>query len=463
MADKLPASEEAARPLRPPIAPQPPPPGQKFPCVKCGAHIDFDPSTHALKCPYCGYVQKIEPGNKAAGEHALDEYLSRESGKGVVPGRSSEVKCGTCGAVVLLEDKVAADRCPYCGTFLESKPQAAQSMLLPEWVLPFAVDNRRAIDAFNRWIEGLWFAPSTLRRFANLGRLNGVYIPYWTFCSMTYTTYRGERGDDYQETEHYTDTESYTDSDGQLRTREVSKTRQVTRTRWTPVSGEVRHFFKDVAVCASNSLPRNYTATLTPKELLGLEEFRPEFLSGFTAERYTIGPKEGFDTAREIMDWEIRQLCTRDIGGDHQHLHTVETQHVGVTFKHILLPVWLASYRYQEKTYRILVNGQTGRVSGDRPYSWIKIVSLILAILALVLAILYFVNRSQGASGLSIELSDRTVRQVGNLPPDDKLPTCRHIESHAESGGRRRSGSCFPPTTRPRLHRSFASSIPVGS
>src|SRR4029077_20723514 len=131
-----------------------------------------------------------------------------------------------------------------------------------------------------------------------------------------------------------------------------------------------------------------YAPTPRPSDLKKLVEFRDEYLSGFKTERYTIGPKEGFEHARVIMDGKIRELCTRDIGGDHQRLETVRTQHVGVTFKHILLPLWLASYRYRDQSYRVLVNGQTGEVQGDRPYSWVKIGILAGVILAILLALL---------------------------------------------------------------------------
>ena len=211
-------------------------------------------------------------------------------------------------------------------------------------------------------------------------------MPFWAFDSMTYTYYRGERGDDYQETETYTATESYTE-DGESKTRDVTKTRTVTKTRWTFVSGEVDHYFDDVPVCASNSIPEHYASSLTPKELKGVEAFRSEYLSGFTAERYKIGPKQGFETAKQVMDGQIRQMCMQQIGGDHQRLHTVNTQHVGVTFKHLLLPIWLASYRYQDKAYRVMVNGQTGKVLGDRPYSWIKIAGFVAVILAAIIGI----------------------------------------------------------------------------
>ena len=367
---------------------------RKFPCMKCGARLDFDPKARALQCPYCGHVEKIERGQSGVVERDLEEYLSRQTGESTVAGRAQEVKCQTCAAVVLLEDKVAADRCPYCATFLENKAEAAKAMVQPEGLLPFAIDRRKAGEAFRKWVGGLWFAPSELKQYADRHQLTGAYIPFWTYDSMTYSFYAGARGDDYQETEYYTETESYTE-DGETKTRQVEKSHIVTKTNWTPVRGEVQHFFDDVLVCGTQSLPEYYTNIVKPKELEGLEDFKAEFLSGFTTERYTVGPKDGFDKAKAIMDGEIRVLCCRDIGGDHQRLDSVETQHVGVTFKHILLPVWLTSYLYRDKTYRVLINGQTGKVVGDRPYSIWKIMALVLVILAVVAAVVFAVMKLQ--------------------------------------------------------------------
>jgi predicted RNA-binding Zn-ribbon protein involved in translation (DUF1610 family) len=375
------------------VKPKAPPAGRKFPCAKCGAKLDFDPSSQALKCPYCGHEEAIAPATHAIEEHAYEEYLHRLAGRQrALEGRSSQVRCTGCGAVVLLEDKVATDQCPFCATHLESQPAAAEDMIPPEGVLPFTIADREARQAFNRWIESRWFAPTELRQLANLGKLSGVYLPFWTYDSMTYSHYTGERGDDYQETETYTDTEWYTetttDANGQpttvSRSRPVTRTRTVTRTRWTSVAGNVQHFFDDVLICASTSLQDWEVAKLAPWDLHNLEEFQPHFLSGFKTERYAVDLKEGFARAREVMDGEIRQLCCQDIGGNHQRLHTVRTQHVGVTFKHLLMPVWLGAYRYRDQPYRVLVNARTGKVFGSRPFSFVKIMMLILAILLFI-------------------------------------------------------------------------------
>jgi len=149
-------------------------------------------------------------------------------------------------------------------------------------------------------------------------------------------------------------------------------------------------------VCASQSMPDELVATLEPWDLNALEGFRPEFLSGFKTERYAVGLEDGFARARDIMDGTIRQLCREDIGGDHQRLDEVKTKHLGVTFKHLLLPVWVASYRYRDKLFQILVNARTGEVVGRRPYSVAKIVSLIAAVVVLALLAWFLIARAQG-------------------------------------------------------------------
>src|SRR4051812_32799104 len=85
-----------------------PPAGRKFPCPSCGARLDFDPSVRGLKCPYCGFEQKIERSeSEEIAEKAYADYMDREEAGGkAIPGRSSETRCPGCGAVVLLEDKV---------------------------------------------------------------------------------------------------------------------------------------------------------------------------------------------------------------------------------------------------------------------------------------------------------------------------------------------------------------------
>ena len=84
------------------------------------------------------------------------------------------------------------------------------------------------------------------------------------------------------------------------------------------------------------------------------------------------------------MDNVIHRDVKFDISGDAQRVESVDTQLGTLTFKHVLLPVWLAAYKYRGKTYRFVVNGQTGRVQGERPYSALKIT--VAVIIGLIIA-----------------------------------------------------------------------------
>lgn len=384
--------------------------GRKFPCPGCGAKLDFQPGDRALKCEFCGFTQKIDESETAVIERDWEEYWATAESHGkTLAGRSSEVQCRACAAVVLLEDKVVTDRCPYCGNDLENKPVAAHDMILPEGILPFKVDARMAANSFKKWVEGLWFAPSRLKHVAELGNFAGVYVPWWTYDSQTTTDYRGERGDNYQEFVTVMVNETYFESDGRggqvARTRTVPRTQAVMRVRWSSVSGRVEHFFDDVLVCGSHSVPLELIKEVGPWDLRSLEPFHPQFLAGFQTERYTVDLKEGFQQARSVMDERIRALCCRDIGGDHQRLHGVNTEYNAVTFKHILQPLWLAPYRFHGQTFRLLINGRTGKVAGTRPYSFWKIFLFVLMIIALIAS---FVGAFLAFSG-NVRFSQHTV------------------------------------------------------
>lgn len=404
MPPPLPPGSDAPKPDAggPPPLPEPqrkepniakaPPAGRKFPCKQCGAKVEYDPEVHGLKCPYCGHTEVIataddDTKSEQIKEHDLEEFLANQEEKAnaTIEGHSNQVACGGCGAVLMLEDKVATDKCPYCGTHLENKPEEVKNLIAPESVLPFAITDRGARDNFTKWINGLWFAPNELKKLANLGQFTSVYSPFWTYDSMTYTRYTGERG------ENYTYTETYTDNDGK------EQTRTVTVTNWYPVSGEIHYFFDDVLIRAAKSLPGHLVEKLNPWSLPNLEPYKDEFLSGHQAERYSLSLTDGFGEAKDVMYNHITRLINDDIGGDYQRIHSRRTQHNAVTFKHTLLPIWVANYRYREKLFQILVNGESGKVAGDRPWSVIKIISLVFFVV-LAIGLAFFLVKKVGGS-----------------------------------------------------------------
>ncbi len=156
---------------------------------------------------------------------------------------------------------------------------------------------------------------------------------------------------------------------------------------------------------ASTSLPTRLGDDLTPWDLGQLQPYTPDFLAGFQAEGYTVALADGHATARDRMARVIESDVRRDIGGDEQRVNSIDTRHGDETFKHILLPVWMAAYKYSGKSYRFVVNGQTGEVQGERPYSWWKIGFTVLLVAALVAGAVYL-NDPEAFGGRSVALPD---------------------------------------------------------
>ena len=336
-------------------------------CRGCGARLAFLPGTRSLTCEYCGMRNPIQDSAESLVEIDYESFLQEqyetEERMEVVA-----VRCDGCGATVSLDPLVTSDRCPYCSTALVVAGGSSSSLLKPRALAPFQIDLKKARAAFQNWLHGLWFAPPDLKRKSQQDRLTGVYVPYWTFDAETASDYNGERGD------HYTDTES----------RASSAQRQARRTRWTPVSNRIQLHFDDVLVPATRSLNSAQVRYLEPWNLGELVPFQEDYLRGFRTQAYEVELTEGMKRARGIMEKEIRDAVRRDIGGDEQRIHSLETTMRDVTFKHILLPIWVSSFRYNGKIFRFLINGQSGEVQGKRPVSWFKVIRLLLGIAAAI-------------------------------------------------------------------------------
>ncbi|MDQ7780034.1 MAG: hypothetical protein RDV41_10040 [Planctomycetota bacterium] len=359
---------------------------QELACTGCGATLKFKPGTASLKCDYCGAMVEIPKPEGAVEELDFNKVVSEQLGKEEKL-QIATVKCTSCGASSTMKPNVTSDLCPFCGVALVLKDGSTSTVFKPKSLLPFRIDQKAGLVAFQNWVKKLWFAPSKLKQYAEASdKLAGLYIPYWTYDANTSSSYTGQRGDYYYVTESYTTTEGG---------KTVRKTRQVRKIRWTFVAGHVSNTFDDVLVLASQSLPRVYADRLEPWDLGSLVPFDEKYLSGFRTESYQIDLKQGFEIARGIMDNHIRQSVRRAIGGDEQRILSLNTRYSDITFKHILLPIWISSYRYNNKVYRFLVNGRTGEVQGERPYSWIKIVLFILMIMAIVAGVALAVSHFQ--------------------------------------------------------------------
>jgi DNA-directed RNA polymerase subunit RPC12/RpoP len=344
---------------------------RRFPCKGCGARLEFKPGGDEIQCPYCGFVEKIPKTADAIDEFSFNDYLTQpKKGLGVA-GRDG--RCGQCAAIVRLTETTKATRCPFCGTpIVDELGDEGAPDVRPEAVAPFRIEGRDAQSRFHAWVKGLWFAPSMLKQEIRDSRVEGVYCPFWTFDAHTLSHYRGERGDAY-----YISVPRTVMVNG----KPVTQMHQIRQVRWSFRSGEHEAFFDDVVVGAGvgAALGLHYDAAR-------LVPYEPKYLAGFEAERPSVSVENGWTQARKAIDAALYTACCRKIGGDEQRNVSVKTAYRGITFKMVLLPVFVSSYLYKGAVYRFQVDGQTGRVSGRRPYSIAKILGAVFVGLLVVLA-----------------------------------------------------------------------------
>ncbi len=343
----------------------------QFECKQCGFELDHEIGKHSLICRSCGAVEPIDSQDynvfqSNPYESAVLKLVNKE------PNESRfHVRCDTCGAGFDLPKDVHADECPYCGSNVVV-PVSLQRQLVPDAVLPFDIKEEQANESFRKWIKSLWFAPNSLKRLAMRKHpIQGTYVPYWGFDADTFSQYTGQRGTNYTTTVT-------------VRVNGKTQTRVVTKIRWRSVSGRVSKEFDNVLVPASELISQKLTQSMTEWNLTKSQEYSPKYLSGYKSELYQVGLPRGFGVGKGIMASIIRRLIRRDIGGDHQRISSVNTKYDSVGFKLMLMPLWVSAFLYNKKTFRFIINGQTGQVKGERPYSWVKIISFVLFIASLI-------------------------------------------------------------------------------
>ena len=374
----------------------------ELPCSECGAPLTFKPGAGQLVCQFCGTENEIEgsgqqvsPWGEQTGKGPVIKELDyhkalNDALDDAEIEETATIRCPGCGAEVGLDATTQADQCPFCATPLARAETHNHRHPKPQGVLPFAFEEREAKGKMAEWLGSLWFAPSSLKKYAEAGRpLAGIYLPHYTYDAVGDADYQGQRGDAYYVTRTRT-----VMVDGKPQ----QQTYQERKIRWTNVSGHVRHAFDDVLVQASETMGATKGGAEyggRSWDLAALEPYRTEYLAGFRAEAPGVSLEDGYNRAEQIMEQMLIRDIKFDIGGDAQRISNMTARYSNITFKHVLLPVWLASYRWKNKPFRVVVNGRTGQVSGERPYSPWKIAFAVVCGLIVAAGIGYLVATGQ--------------------------------------------------------------------
>lgn len=334
---------------------------ERVKCASCGADMVFDPSAQSLTCEHCGNVVEI-----------VREVLQEEKdffqdvNEGEWDGEALSYRCDSCGAITVLQKGEIAGKCPFCGAGTVVSI-SEQSGIKPSAIVPFSVDKDKAKEYYKSWIKKRFFAPRKLKKNFSADKMNGVYLPCWTYDAVTTSVYDGKLGEYYY----------VTVGSGKNR-------RTVRRTRWYRVYGEQCMNFDDVAVEASAQITQSQYDKIAPFPTRDAFVYDPKFMAGFSAERYSTDIREGFERARGVMENSIKRTILAKYHADVVGYLNVRTNYRKVTYKYLLLPAWICSFSYKKEKYGFMVNGATGKTAGKTPLSPLKIGLTVLLGLGLV-------------------------------------------------------------------------------
>ncbi|MGF7045577.1 hypothetical protein J2T13_000037 [Paenibacillus sp. DS2015] len=338
-----------------------------------------------MKCQYCGNVQEIENSLEIPTEHDFDLSDTDDNDINLTDWgfEQQTIHCEKCGGESIIPELETATTCVFCGS-PKVLAQVDKTSIRPETIISFRMSLDEALTSFRSWKKKRWFVPNAFKKGELVSHLKGIYIPYWTFDSMTSSSYSAERGD-----YHYRNETRTRVVDGKTET----YTERVRYTVWHWVNGHYDDTFDDILVPASRRYDKGLLKKIGKFDLNQLKEYKPEYLSGFIAERYSVTRQDGWLTASEKIDNSIYGSIKGVIGGDEVRGLTVETNYYNRTYKHLLVPIWNANYIYRGKNFRYMVNGQTGLVSGEAPRSPWKITIFVLFCLIVIAIPLYFYTR----------------------------------------------------------------------
>lgn len=357
---------------------------EKFACPACGAEAHWNPAKQALVCPFCGTTSPMDAPPEAGGavkEHDLVVALRElpEEKRGWKSEKVS-VRCQSCEAISVFDSGQVAQRCEFCGSAQIVPYEQVKPPISPESVLPFVLDKTKVRDALRQWYKTRWFAPNRLKTAALTDTLHGVYVPYWTFDAHVHANWTAQSG------YHYYTTETYRDSNGR------TQTRRKRHTRWVPSSGQLEHFFDDELVPASRGIHAKLLTKIEPFPTKELAPYTPSYVAGWTVEQYQLDLIGAAQHSHRRMEEKVYSMCASEVPGDTHRNLQVHSRFTQQTFKHTLLPIWFVTYDYGRKSYQVLINGATGQLAGEHPYSFWKIFFLVVFI-GLVVGIFALANR----------------------------------------------------------------------
>lgn len=356
-----------------------------YPCANCGDSLVFDPSTGGLRSPGCGSTFPVMlDRDKRIVTHPLGPTMTalyaqaRSTAAPQVV--DHEVVCQNCGGHTLFSGTLTAVRCPYCNTPIQRNDiQVAPARLPIDGIMPLQISDAQARSNIEAWVNSRWFAPREFKKYRVLGSFTSVYLSYYSYDAEVFTDYSGSRGERRTRRDRDGNVETYTD--------------------WYPTRGRVHDSIRQLTETANTGLDDARVRALEPWPAERAVPYTPEFVAGHLARTYDGDAAQVFEAqARPRINRIVENTVRRDIGGDEQRIHRMNPVFQSIDFVYLLMPVWLLTVTFANRPFQVFVNGVTGEVQGQRPWSAIKITVAVLLGLLVVAGGVYLYMQSQGGS-----------------------------------------------------------------
>jgi Zn finger protein HypA/HybF involved in hydrogenase expression len=330
---------------------------ETFRCPQCNGIVAYSASDEQLACPHCGYTQPV--GAQRVGlaaerfEFTLQALDGSERGWGI---ERRQVQCEACNALYSVDEGGLSATCPFCGSNRVAGLASLHDFVRPSTMIPFTVDDKRCSALVREWMGRGWMHPPALRHIDAIGRLVGMYLPYWVFDAHVDAQWRAEVG--YEE-------EKRVYRDGEWETE--------TEIRWRWESGNVHLPIHSLPICGTDKISILLQERLQPYDLDALVTYDPDYLAGWQAQAYDIQLKPAWDLGKRRMREQAKDVCHSRIHSSHVRNFSMTADLNEERWRYVLLPAYLATYTLQNETYHVMVNGQTGVVAGQKPVAWLRV------------------------------------------------------------------------------------------
>jgi LSD1 subclass zinc finger protein len=324
-----------------------------FPCPGCNAQLYYEPGAQQLNCTYCGTNVPIKVSTEPVKESDLQSFLKWE-GEGTEAVEQHTYKCTRCGSESSFSTETPSFICSFCNFEVVNPVAFKTRTVQPSALIPFKVNEARAREIINGWLDKDYDARTIKKESPLRPELRGVYLPYWTFSADSTSQWSGEAGT------YYYETRDEKDKDGNV------VTHRERHTRWTPRSGTHQDSFKNMLMKGSIKIPL-HIENIYPYHFEELVNYNDSYLSGFEAILYEGSLKSSSKQAESEMEGDIWSACMNACDDDTYRDLEIKTTFSNQTFKLILIPIWLGTIAYKGKNYHFRLNGQTGKIDGEKP------------------------------------------------------------------------------------------------